>query len=286
MSLTTTITLGARQEFWNADTGEIICNMTAAYGDEKYFLWRIGCWPAALIFKGLAQRRKFSMKRTTSPFSPVSMDTRWLQYIAIMNMSIIASIIVIKDTIVSNDCRWHSTKRNLILIPRQGFRHLSTWRLTRTSLRSSMITITKAQWLSLPPGTSTTPIATLVRWHSGPGWWSTTPIPIEYFYHLSSTGTTIIYYNINKSLSKGSLKIVIRSFRVALKSLLIKHDFSVVELKVVLYPSLIKSLSPSTLSFWSAHFAFWFTDMCTRWTWYWFHYYSSLRMTAKQIIIY
>jgi len=25
-----------RQEFWNADTGEIICNMTAAYGDEKY----------------------------------------------------------------------------------------------------------------------------------------------------------------------------------------------------------------------------------------------------------
>ena len=38
MSLTTTITLGARQEFWNADTGEIICNMTAAYGDEKYFL--------------------------------------------------------------------------------------------------------------------------------------------------------------------------------------------------------------------------------------------------------
>ena len=24
-----------RQEFWNADTGEIICNMTAAYGDEK-----------------------------------------------------------------------------------------------------------------------------------------------------------------------------------------------------------------------------------------------------------
>ena len=26
---------GGRQEFWNADTGEIICNMTAAYGDEK-----------------------------------------------------------------------------------------------------------------------------------------------------------------------------------------------------------------------------------------------------------
>ena len=25
-----------RQEFWNADTGEIICNMTAMYGDEKY----------------------------------------------------------------------------------------------------------------------------------------------------------------------------------------------------------------------------------------------------------
>ena len=97
MSLTTTITLGARQEFWNADTGEIICNMTAAYGDEKYFLWRIDGWPAALIFKGLVQRRKFSMKRTTSPFSPVSMDTRWLQYIAIMNMSIIASIIIIKD---------------------------------------------------------------------------------------------------------------------------------------------------------------------------------------------
>ena len=25
-----------REEFWNADTGEIICNMTAKYGDEKY----------------------------------------------------------------------------------------------------------------------------------------------------------------------------------------------------------------------------------------------------------
>ena len=25
-----------REEFWNADTGEIICNVTAQYGDEKY----------------------------------------------------------------------------------------------------------------------------------------------------------------------------------------------------------------------------------------------------------
>ena len=25
-----------RQELWNADTNEIICNMTAKYGDEKY----------------------------------------------------------------------------------------------------------------------------------------------------------------------------------------------------------------------------------------------------------
>lgn len=25
-----------RQEFWNADTGEIICNMTAMYGSEEY----------------------------------------------------------------------------------------------------------------------------------------------------------------------------------------------------------------------------------------------------------
>ena len=25
-----------RQEIWNADTGEIICNMTADYGSEKY----------------------------------------------------------------------------------------------------------------------------------------------------------------------------------------------------------------------------------------------------------
>ena len=26
----------SREEFWNDDTGEIICNMTAKYGDEKY----------------------------------------------------------------------------------------------------------------------------------------------------------------------------------------------------------------------------------------------------------
>eukprot|EP00747_Dinoflagellata_sp_TGD_P077429 gnl/TRDRNA2_/TRDRNA2_159587_c2_seq2.p1 gnl/TRDRNA2_/TRDRNA2_159587_c2~~gnl/TRDRNA2_/TRDRNA2_159587_c2_seq2.p1 ORF type:complete len:114 (+),score=16.10 gnl/TRDRNA2_/TRDRNA2_159587_c2_seq2:74-415(+) len=25
-----------REEFWNADTGEIICNVTAEYGSEKY----------------------------------------------------------------------------------------------------------------------------------------------------------------------------------------------------------------------------------------------------------
>lgn len=25
-----------REEFWNADTGEIICNMTALYGNQKY----------------------------------------------------------------------------------------------------------------------------------------------------------------------------------------------------------------------------------------------------------
>lgn len=25
-----------RQEFWNEDTGEIICNITALYGDEAY----------------------------------------------------------------------------------------------------------------------------------------------------------------------------------------------------------------------------------------------------------
>ena len=35
----TVTTFASRQEFWNADTGEIICNMTAAYGDEKYGFW-------------------------------------------------------------------------------------------------------------------------------------------------------------------------------------------------------------------------------------------------------
>ena len=40
---------GGRQEFWNADTGEIICNMTAAYGDEK--------WDVTTSYKGFGNIR-------------------------------------------------------------------------------------------------------------------------------------------------------------------------------------------------------------------------------------
>lgn len=73
-----------RQEFWNADTGEIICNMTAAYGDEKWDVTTSNegfgnfAWDLKLnsLIKGTDRLRTCSTRRTTSPSCPASMATR------------------------------------------------------------------------------------------------------------------------------------------------------------------------------------------------------------------
>ena len=141
------VSLSSRQEFWNDDTGEIICNMTAKYGDEKYgptsepfnelnYITILPCIYGHQPGKGSNFISKCYYKMPLHFHNQFPLLVGWM-------------------------------KRQLgqfIWLTQQDSSTRLTFRRRPTSLRSS---------------TSTTPLGISDKWRNGQGSWSTTPIPTE-----------------------------------------------------------------------------------------------------------